>query len=94
MKVIDLIAYIRNNLSLTEKLSLFMIIGKTIANTNYTIGELYQIYSEPDGFLYIVISESESFWFQYCVWCVFKYKLLLKMEYVWIQSESLTLAFV
>lgn len=56
MKIIDLIAYIRNNLKMTEKESIFLIIGKTIANSNYTIGEMYQIYSEPDGFLYVTIS--------------------------------------
>lgn len=61
MKIIDLIAYIRNNLKMSEKESIFLIIGKTIANSNYSIGELYQIYAEPDGFLYVTVSESEVF---------------------------------
>lgn len=45
MKIIDLIAYIRSNLKMSEKEGIFLIIGKTIANSNYTIGELYQIYA-------------------------------------------------
>ena len=61
MKIIDLIAYIRSNLGITEKQSLFLIIGKSIANFNHTIGEMYSIYSEPDGFLYVTISEAEMF---------------------------------
>lgn len=61
MKIIDLIAYIRLNLKMSEKDSIFLIVGKTIANSNYTIGELYKIYAEPDGFLYVTISESEVF---------------------------------
>ena len=61
MKIIDLIAYIRNNLKMSEKQSIFLVIGSTIANSNYTIGELYKIYAEPDGFLYVTVSESEVF---------------------------------
>lgn len=61
MKIIDLISYIRKNLKMSEKDSIFLIVGKTIANSNYTVGELYKIYAEPDGFLYVTISESEVF---------------------------------
>lgn len=56
MKILDLIDYIRKTLKLTEKDSIFLIIGNTIANINYTIGEMYKMYSEPDGFLYVTIS--------------------------------------
>ena len=38
MKIIDLVAYIRNNLKMSEKQSIFIIVGKTIANSNYTVG--------------------------------------------------------
>lgn len=61
MKIIDLIAYIRMNLKMSDKDSIFLIVGKTIANSNYTVGELYKVYAEPDGFLYVTISESEVF---------------------------------
>ena len=61
MKILDLIDYIRKTLKMTEKDSIFLIIGKTIANINYTVGEMYKMYAEPDGFLYVTISESEVF---------------------------------
>lgn len=58
MRVFDLMTYIRKILGTNEKESIFLIIGKTIANSNDTIGELYKSYLESDGFLYILVSES------------------------------------
>lgn len=61
MRVFDLMTYIRKILGTNEKESIFLIIGKTIANSNYSIGELYNSYVEEDGFLYVLVSESEVF---------------------------------
>jgi hypothetical protein len=61
MKVFDLMAYIRKMLYMQERDSLFVIIGKTVANGNSAIGDLYDTYVEADGFLYIVVSETEVF---------------------------------
>jgi hypothetical protein len=46
MRVFDLMTYIRKILGTNEKESIFLIIGKTIANSNDTIGELYKSYLE------------------------------------------------
>jgi hypothetical protein len=61
MRVFDLMTYIRKILKTNDKESIFLIIGRTIANSNYTIGELYKNYKDTDGFLYVLVSESEVF---------------------------------
>jgi len=61
MRVFDLMTYIRSILKTNDKESIFLIVGRTIANSNYTIGELYKMYAEKDGFLYVLVSESEVF---------------------------------
>lgn len=38
MRVFDLMAYIRKLLKTGDKESLFLIVGRNIANSNYTIG--------------------------------------------------------
>lgn len=58
MKVFDILAYIRKMLDITERESLFLVIGRTMANGNNTIGDLYEAYAESDGFLYVLLSET------------------------------------
>jgi len=38
MRVFDLMTYIRRILKTNDKESIFLIVGRTIANSNYTIG--------------------------------------------------------
>lgn len=61
MRVFDLLAYIRKMLGIQERDSLFLIVGKSMTNGNSLVGDLYKTYAEADGFLYVLISESEVF---------------------------------
>jgi GABA(A) receptor-associated protein len=51
---------IRKRMNLTPDKAIFCFVNNTVPNTSTLIGELYENHKDPDGFLYIVYSNTES----------------------------------
>ena len=56
-----LISVIRNKLKLSPSYSLFITIQNMIPASTTLMSELYDEYSDPDGFLYITYSQENTF---------------------------------
>lgn len=58
----QLLYFIRKNLKLDSSKTIFLIINNNIIpQTTATLGEIYDKYADPDGFLYITFSDEQIF---------------------------------
>ena len=57
----EFLFFIRKNLLINEYTALFLLVGDIIPPNNFTVGMLYNSYSNVDGYLYITYSFENTF---------------------------------
>jgi len=62
-KLADLITIIRNKLKLDPTYALFVTIDNNIPSSTCLMSDLYNDYSDADGFLYVIYSQENTFGF-------------------------------
>ena len=52
---------IRSQLQLSSEQAIFLFVNDSIPSTSQTMNQLYQLYKDEDGFLYITYSSENTF---------------------------------
>lgn len=57
----NFIVSIRRRLTLEAEKSIFIFVGGVVANSNTSMGDLYDAYKDEDGFLYVTYSGENTY---------------------------------